>query len=35
MVIADTDVLVTCPGRDFVTLEIYPDEGIYGRGAPL
>ena len=32
MEITDTDVLVTCPGRNFVTLKVYTDEGIYGLG---
>ena len=25
-------VIVTCPGRDFVTLKIETDEGVYGLG---
>jgi len=32
MEITDTDVLVTCPGRNFVTLKVYTDQGIYGLG---
>ena len=32
MEITDTDVLVACPGRNFVTLKVYTDEGIYGLG---
>jgi mannonate dehydratase len=30
--IADAKVLVSCPGRNFVTLKITTDEGIYGLG---
>jgi mannonate dehydratase len=30
--ITDAKVLVTCPGRNFVTLKISTDEGIYGLG---
>jgi mannonate dehydratase len=32
MKITDAKVLVTCPGRNFVTLKIFTDEGIYGLG---
>ncbi len=32
MEITDADVLVTCPGRNFVTLKLYTDEGLYGLG---
>ena len=32
MKITDAKVLVTCPGRNFVTLKISTDEGIYGLG---
>ncbi len=32
MEITDTDVLITCPGRNFVTLKVYTDEGLYGLG---
>lgn len=32
MKITDAKVFVTCPGRNFVTLKIYTDEGIYGLG---
>ena len=32
MKIKDAKVLVCCPGRNFVTLKIYTDEGIYGLG---
>jgi len=30
--ITDAKVLITSPGRNFVTLKIYTDEGIYGLG---
>jgi mannonate dehydratase len=30
--ITDAKVIVSCPGRNFVTLKIYTDEGIYGLG---
>jgi mannonate dehydratase len=30
--ITDAKVLVTCPGRNFVTLKISTDEGVYGLG---
>jgi mannonate dehydratase len=30
--ITDAKVLVTCPGRNFVTLKVSTDEGIYGLG---
>ncbi|MEA3541009.1 MAG: D-mannonate dehydratase ManD [Pseudomonadota bacterium] len=30
--IIDTKVIVTCPGRNFVTLKIITDEGVYGLG---
>jgi mannonate dehydratase len=32
MKITDAKVFVTCPGRNFITLKIYTDEGIYGLG---
>lgn len=32
MKIQDAKVFVTCPGRNFITLKIYTDEGIYGLG---
>lgn len=32
MKIMDAKVIVTCPGRNFVTLKIITDEGIYGIG---
>ena len=32
MKITDAKVLVTCPGRNFVTLKIQTEEGIYGLG---
>ena len=32
MKIADARVIVTCPGRNFVTLKIVTDEGVYGVG---
>lgn len=32
MKITDAKVFVTCPDRNFVTLKIYTDEGIYGLG---
>ena len=32
MKIIDAKVLVTCPGRNFVTLKILTDEGVYGLG---
>src|SRR5947209_17845626 len=32
MKIKDAKVLVCSPGRNFVTLKIYTDEGIYGLG---
>jgi len=32
MKITDAKVIVTCPGRNFVTLKIITDEGIYGIG---
>ncbi|MCK9563912.1 MAG: D-galactonate dehydratase family protein [Bacteroidales bacterium] len=32
MKIIDAKVIVTCPGRNFVTLKIVTDEGIYGIG---
>ncbi len=32
MKITDAKVFVTCPGRNFVTLKIYTDEGVYGIG---
>jgi mannonate dehydratase len=30
--ITDAKVFVCCPGRNFVTLKVYTDEGIYGLG---
>lgn len=32
MKITDAKVIVTCPGRNFVTLKIFTDEGVYGIG---
>ena len=32
MKIVDAKVIVTCPGRNFVTLKIVTDEGVYGVG---
>ena len=32
MKITDAKVIVTCPGRNFVTLKIMTDEGVYGLG---
>lgn len=32
MKIVDAKVIVTCPGRNFVTLKILTDEGVYGIG---
>jgi mannonate dehydratase len=32
MKIIDARVIVTCPGRNFVTLKIITDEGVYGIG---
>src|SRR5437660_11358339 len=32
MKLTDAKVFVTCPGRNFVTLKIFTDEGIYGLG---
>lgn len=32
MKIIDAKVFVTCPGRNFVTLKILTDEGVYGLG---
>lgn len=32
MKISDIKVFVSCPGRNFVTLKIYTDEGVYGLG---
>ena len=32
MKIVNADVIVTCPGRNFVTLKILTDEGVYGIG---
>ena len=32
MKITEARVIVTCPGRNFVTLKIFTDEGIYGLG---
>ena len=30
--ITDAQVFVCCPGRNFVTLKVYTDEGIHGLG---
>ncbi|MGC2391822.1 MAG: bifunctional D-altronate/D-mannonate dehydratase, partial [Candidatus Acidiferrum sp.] len=32
MKITDAKVLITSPGRNFVTLKVYTDQGIYGLG---
>ncbi len=32
MKITDAKVFITCPGRNFITLKIYTNEGIYGLG---
>jgi len=32
MKIVNADVIVTCPGRNFVTLKIVTDQGLYGLG---
>ena len=32
MKIQDAKVIVTCPGRNFVTLKILTDQGVYGIG---
>ena len=32
MKITDAKVFVSCPGRNFVTLKISTDEGVYGLG---
>ena len=32
MKIIRADVIVTCPGRNFVTLKLVTDEGVYGIG---
>jgi mannonate dehydratase len=32
MKITDVKVIVTCPGRNFVTVRIHTDEGLYGLG---
>lgn len=32
MEITAADVFVTCPGRNFVTLKVHTDEGLYGLG---
>src|ERR1700675_3867916 len=32
MKIVRADVIVTCPGRNFVTLKVVTDEGVYGIG---
>jgi mannonate dehydratase len=32
MKISDVKVIITCPGRNFVTLKIVTDQGIYGLG---
>jgi L-alanine-DL-glutamate epimerase-like enolase superfamily enzyme len=31
--IVDVQVFINGPGRNFVTLKIYTDEGVYGLGA--
>lgn len=32
MKITDAKVFVCCPGRNFVTLKVYTDQGVYGLG---
>src|SRR5436309_10462319 len=32
MIIVDAKVIVCCPGRNFVTLKVSTEEGIYGLG---
>ena len=32
MRIVDAKVIITCPGRNFVTLKIVTDQGVYGIG---
>jgi mannonate dehydratase len=32
MKITDAKVILTCPGRNFVTLKIFTDQGVYGLG---
>ena len=32
MKIIQADVIVTCPGRNFVTLKITTDQGVHGLG---
>ncbi len=32
MKITDAKAILTCPGRNFVTLKIYTDQGVYGLG---
>jgi len=32
MKITNAKVIVTCPGRNFVTLKLITDEGVYGLG---
>ena len=32
MRIVDARVITTCPGRNFVTLKILTDDGVYGIG---
>src|ERR1051325_9746323 len=32
MKITDAKVIVCCPGRNFVTLKIFADQGVYGLG---
>ena len=32
MKIVDIKVIVSCPGRNFVTVKIITDEGVYGVG---
>src|ERR1051325_10470658 len=32
MKITDAEVIVCCPGRNFVTLKIFTDQGVYGLG---
>ncbi len=32
MKITDAKVILSCPGRNFLTLKIFTDQGIYGLG---
>ena len=34
MKIIDAMVLLCCPGRNFLSLKTYTDEGVYGLGEP-